>query len=88
MSTEIVHHLEISQLTFVNYYSFDVEQISECDDEYWIIDNQELKFAQPPDKPSKITAFNCMLRLTCINAEAYRIMVSHLSHFPFILLFA
>lgn len=48
----------------------------ECDDEFWLTDTPELEFAQPPDLPSKISAFDCMLRLTRIHADAYRVMVS------------
>ena len=48
----------------------------ECDDEYWVVSGSELTFSQPPEKPSKITAFNYMLRLTRIHAKAYREIVS------------
>ncbi|KAI0073070.1 hypothetical protein K474DRAFT_1667005 [Panus rudis PR-1116 ss-1] len=48
----------------------------ECDDEYWVIKGNEVKFRQPPGKPSKIAYFNCMIRLHQIIAFALRTIYS------------
>lgn len=55
---------------------FDLELPVECDDEYWIVTDTELRFQQPPNKPSKITFFNCFLRLNQILAFALRTIYS------------
>ncbi|TCD62493.1 hypothetical protein EIP91_006814 [Steccherinum ochraceum] len=64
---------------------FDVELPVECDDEYWEISenpNPEkshkkiVAFKQPAGKPSKITYFNCFLRLNQILAFALRTIYS------------
>jgi hypothetical protein len=51
---------------------FDVELPLEVDDEYWEPEDAEKAFQQPPDKPSKIAAFNSYLKLTKIAAYAMR----------------
>ena len=56
-------------------YSFDVELPLECDDEYWINEDPELTFKQPPGKPSTISFFNCNIRLNQIHAFALRTIV-------------
>lgn len=56
-------------------YSFDIDLPTECDDEYWINDNPDLAFKQPPGKPSTVAMFNCILRLGRILAQAYRTIV-------------
>lgn len=55
--------------------SFDIDLPVECDDEYWIKDDQDLTFNQPSGKPSTITMFNCVLHLSRILAEAYHMIV-------------
>ena len=55
--------------------SIDVNLPTECDDEYWTTPDGEPLFKQPPDKPSKISAFNCYIRLTQIMALAHRTIV-------------
>ncbi|KAI0081043.1 hypothetical protein K474DRAFT_57243 [Panus rudis PR-1116 ss-1] len=55
---------------------FDLELPVECDDEYWVVTDHELKFQQPPGKPSKITFFNCLMRLNQILAFALRTIYS------------
>ena len=62
--------------TILHYRSFDLELPSECDDEYWVINNNTLKFKQPPGKPSKVAFFNCLQRLNQIQAFALRTIVS------------
>lgn len=65
-------------------HSFDVELPVECDDEYWVLTDHPnpekphkkcVVFKQPPGKPSKITYFNCFLRLNQILAFALRTIV-------------
>ncbi|KAF9227310.1 hypothetical protein BS17DRAFT_775262 [Gyrodon lividus] len=51
---------------------FDVGLPLEVDDEYWETENPENAFQQPPDKPSRIVAFNSYLKLTKIAAYALR----------------
>ena len=49
---------------------------TECDDEYWLTPEGEPSFKQPPGKPSKITAFVCVLKLGQILSFAMRTIVS------------
>ncbi|TFK88612.1 hypothetical protein K466DRAFT_66010 [Polyporus arcularius HHB13444] len=51
---------------------FDVDPMTECDDEYWNNPDPALSFKQPPGKPSKITFANCFIRLLMILAFASR----------------
>ncbi|RPD72366.1 hypothetical protein L226DRAFT_546928 [Lentinus tigrinus ALCF2SS1-7] len=55
---------------------FDIDLPTECDDEYWTASDPELAFKQPPGKPSKITFFNCYVRLHQILAFAMRTIYS------------
>lgn len=56
--------------------SFDVDLLTEVDDEYWINDeNPELAFKQPEGRPSKITFANCYIRLLKILDFALRTIV-------------
>ncbi|EAU83233.2 nuclear protein [Coprinopsis cinerea okayama7 len=41
----------------------DLELPVECDDEHWEHPDPQLRFKQPSDKPSVITAFNLMIRI-------------------------
>ena len=54
--------------------SFDLNLLTECDDEYW-----ESGFEQPPGKPSTISYFNSYLHLMDIMACAMRLIVSCLN---------
>ena len=56
-------------------YSIDISLPTECDDEYWTTPDGEPLFKQPPDKPSKIAAFNCYIRLTQITTQTHRTIV-------------
>ncbi|KAK0466102.1 fungal-specific transcription factor domain-containing protein [Desarmillaria tabescens] len=42
----------------------DIDLPTECDDEYWEHPDPQQAFKQPPGKPSKVSYFNCALRLT------------------------
>ncbi|KAL1718931.1 fungal-specific transcription factor domain-containing protein [Schizophyllum commune] len=55
---------------------FDVDMLAEVDDEYWDTGDPETDFKQPPDKPSKITAFNLMIKLSGIIARTLRTVYS------------
>lgn len=57
------------------FASFDLEMPMEVDDEYWVHPDPEQAFKQPPGKPSKATAFNCLMRLNQILAFALRTIV-------------
>lgn len=45
---------------------FDLELPIECDDEYWDNPNPALRFKQPSDKPSLVSAFSVAIRLNQI----------------------
>ncbi|KAF9264065.1 hypothetical protein L218DRAFT_900741 [Marasmius fiardii PR-910] len=56
---------------------FDVEMPVECDDEYWDQSSfPHLAYNQPSNKPSKISAFSCLIRLCSISAFAMRTIYS------------
>ncbi|KAI0666613.1 fungal-specific transcription factor domain-containing protein [Trametes maxima] len=55
---------------------FDVDPVEECDDEYWVTDDPDAAFKQPPGKPSKMSFINCLNRLTQILAFASRTIYS------------
>ena len=55
--------------------SIDVALPTECDDEYWLTPEGKPLFKQPPDTPSKVTAFVCLIRLGQILALAMRTIV-------------
>ena len=57
-------------------HSHDLDFLIECDDEYWISPDGQPLFEQPPDKPSKVSAFNCLIRLTQVLALVHRTLVS------------
>ena len=56
--------------------SVDLALPTECDDEYWLTSEGEPLFKQPPDKPSKVSGFVCLLRLCQMLAFANRTIVS------------
>lgn len=66
----VVHH------TYC-FISFDVDFPVEVDDEYWSPSDSSPPFKQPKDKPSVVSGFVCMLKLTQIIAYALRTIVSH-----------
>nr|QDK64611.1 cellulolytic transcriptional activator 2 [Ganoderma lucidum] len=55
---------------------FDLDQMTEVDDEYWENEDPELAFKQPEGKPSKIAFANCLIRLQKILAYASRTIYS------------
>ncbi|PIL25379.1 transcription factor [Ganoderma sinense ZZ0214-1] len=55
---------------------FDLALPTECDDEYWLSPEGEPSFKQPPDKPSKVAAFVCVLKLCQIVAFSMRTIYS------------
>ena len=59
--------------------SIDVALPTECDDEYWLTPEGKPLFKQPPDTPSKVTVFVCLIRLGRILALAMRTIVSVIS---------
>ncbi|EKM58715.1 uncharacterized protein PHACADRAFT_253207 [Phanerochaete carnosa HHB-10118-sp] len=55
---------------------FDLDYAIECDDEYWVADDPQDSFKQPPGKPSTVAFFNCVIRLAQIHARALRTIYS------------
>lgn len=56
--------------------SFDLELPIECDDEYWVAEDPENSFKQPPGLPSGISFFVWMIKLSNLGATALRRIVS------------
>ena len=64
--------------------SFDLELPLEVDDEYWIDEDPQLAFRQPPGKPSIVAAFNRFIKLSQMMAFTIRTIVSSRPlHFKF-----
>jgi hypothetical protein len=59
----------------------DAELPLEVDDEYWIMNDEDLTFKQPEGKPSANTAFNLWIKLNQIIAFAVRTIVRAVSGF-------
>ena len=61
------------------YYplSFDLDLMTECDDEYWTNPDPALAFKQPAGIPSKIAFANCFIRLLTILAFTLRTIVGY-----------
>ncbi|GJE89781.1 Zn(II)2Cys6 transcription factor [Phanerochaete sordida] len=55
---------------------FDVDYPLECDDDYWVTEDPQDAFKQPPGKPSTVAYFNCVIRLEQIHANALRTLYS------------
>ena len=55
---------------------FDLEPMTECDDEYWYDSDSALVFRQPPGTPSRIAFANHFVRLMRILDFAARTIVS------------
>ncbi|EJF60413.1 hypothetical protein DICSQDRAFT_137505 [Dichomitus squalens LYAD-421 SS1] len=55
---------------------FDLDLMTEVDDEYWLNPDAALAFKQPEGKPSKIAFANCIIRLQRILAYASRTIYS------------
>ncbi|KAJ7506045.1 fungal-specific transcription factor domain-containing protein [Mycena galericulata] len=60
----------------LQYEDIDIELPTECDDEYWESEDPELRFRQPPGKPSRVTFFVVLLRLSNIFAFSLRVVYS------------
>ncbi|THU79383.1 hypothetical protein K435DRAFT_973177 [Dendrothele bispora CBS 962.96] len=48
----------------ISIQDFDLDFPAECDDEYWEIEDVNQAFKQPPGKPSLVSFWNCLLKLT------------------------
>ncbi|PCH38618.1 hypothetical protein WOLCODRAFT_136368 [Wolfiporia cocos MD-104 SS10] len=55
---------------------FDIDFLTECDDEFWMHSDPNLPFKQPPGKPSTVAFFNCSIRLSQILAFVQRTIYS------------
>ncbi|GJE89782.1 Zn(II)2Cys6 transcription factor [Phanerochaete sordida] len=55
---------------------FDVDYPTECDDEYWELEDPELAWKQPPGKPSTTTYFILMLKLAQVHGYTLRTLYS------------
>lgn len=63
---------------------FDLDFPLEVDDEYWIpSDPSQSAFKQPEGKPSIVSGFICMLKISQIKAHALRTIVSYSFHSSF-----
>ncbi|TFK88613.1 hypothetical protein K466DRAFT_488574 [Polyporus arcularius HHB13444] len=51
---------------------FDLDPMTECDDQYWTPADPALAFQQPPGRPSLVAFANCLMRLLRIFAFASR----------------
>ncbi|KAJ7080234.1 fungal-specific transcription factor domain-containing protein [Mycena epipterygia] len=58
------------------YEDFDAELLIECDDEFWQNAEPACTFNQPAGKPSRITSFNCFIRLNNILAFSLKMLYS------------
>ncbi|KAJ7099786.1 fungal-specific transcription factor domain-containing protein [Mycena epipterygia] len=56
------------------YEDFDAELLIECDDEFWENADPVRAFKQPVGKPSRITFFNCLIRLNNIQAFSLKML--------------
>ncbi|TBU24956.1 fungal-specific transcription factor domain-containing protein [Dichomitus squalens] len=56
----------------INDEDFDLDPMTECDDEYWSHPDPSQAFKQPPGKPSKVAFCNAFIRLLKIQASASR----------------
>ena len=54
----------------------DVELPLAVDDEYWEHEDPDRAFQQPSDKPARVLAFICWIKLSQIAAFALRTLVS------------
>lgn len=52
----------------------------ECDDEYWNPADPTQAFKQPPNKPSRMAYFTCLIKLNQILAFAMRTVVRTSNH--------
>ncbi|GJE89788.1 Zn(II)2Cys6 transcription factor [Phanerochaete sordida] len=55
---------------------FDLDYPIECDDEYWVTDDPQQAFKQPPGKPAMVIHFIQSLKLTEIHTRALRTIYS------------
>ncbi len=70
----------VSSASPIASVSFDVDPMTECDDEYWVHPDPSQAFRQPPGKPSTVAFCNAFIRLSKIQAFALRTIVSLLRH--------
>ncbi|KAI9511919.1 fungal-specific transcription factor domain-containing protein [Russula earlei] len=54
----------------------DVDLPVECDDEYWENDDPSLAFKQPPGKPSQVSYFNHLIKISLLHSHALRTIYS------------
>lgn len=55
--------------------SFDIDYPLDVDDEFWETGNPETDFKQPPDKPSRMSYFVTILKLTRIIGDVLKTVV-------------
>ncbi|PIL25378.1 transcription factor [Ganoderma sinense ZZ0214-1] len=72
VSLEWVTSYGLGRPSSIHDEDLDIALPTECDDEYWLTPEGEPSFKQPPGKPSKITAFVCVLKLGQILSFAMR----------------
>jgi len=57
-------------------FSYDLEMMCDCDDEYWENEDPTLAFIQPPGLPSRMSFFNHWTKLMEIEGLAHSVLVS------------
>ncbi|KAJ6600168.1 hypothetical protein B0H10DRAFT_697448 [Mycena sp. CBHHK59/15] len=70
----------LGRTTALNLYDVDISLPFECDDEYWRASGPHVVFRQPPNKPSLLAFFNCLLNLNRIIIFTSRTLYSTNRH--------
>ncbi|KAF8213001.1 fungal-specific transcription factor domain-containing protein [Mycena galopus ATCC 62051] len=60
----------------LQYWDFDIQLPTECDDEYWEHTDPEQAFCQPAGKPSQVAFFNSYIRVNNILAHVLHLLYS------------
>ncbi|KAF8172539.1 fungal-specific transcription factor domain-containing protein [Mycena galopus ATCC 62051] len=68
--------MSLGRACATQHEDIDVELPIECDDEFWVNEDSSLAFVQPAGKPSRVTFFNCYLRLNNIMAFGLKMLYS------------
>ncbi|KAJ6590353.1 fungal-specific transcription factor domain-containing protein [Mycena sp. CBHHK59/15] len=70
----------LGRTTALNLNDVDISLPFECDDEYWRASGPHVVFRQPPNKPSLLAFFNCLLNLNRIIIFTSRTLYSTNRH--------
>ncbi|KAF9256487.1 hypothetical protein L218DRAFT_991408 [Marasmius fiardii PR-910] len=64
----------LGRTTAIQVEGYDVDLLVECDDEFWDHPHPDLAFKQPQGIPSKVTAFNNLVKVLRILSQALRVI--------------